>query len=97
MMGGITYRMVDPDRVRHLLAEGEFPPVVFGPDRERAARQVAALVTSLAPSRDEELVAALTDSPILERRIRAHRTGRQFLREAYDEYDLTTEPRGHGR
>lgn len=91
-------REVEPDQVRHLLARGEYPPVVYGPGREQAARQVAAIVAGLAPSADEELVAALTDSPILGRRIRAYRTGVRFLMEAYDEYGLAAGPkRSKGR
>lgn len=85
-MVATTYRMVGSDELRRTFAAGEFPPVVCGPDRERAARRVAAVVADLEPSRDEELVAALTDSPILQRRMRAWRTGRRFLRQAYGEY-----------
>lgn len=61
-------RSAGPDQVRRLLADGQYPPVVYWPGRERAARQVAAVVADLAPSPDEELAAGLTPSPILERR-----------------------------
>ena len=79
------------------LANGERPEQVFGPDREKAARELARYLSGIRLDREERLHHALRNTYMLERRHRAYRAGVRFLHEAYYEYNLTTSPNGDVR
>lgn len=76
----------DREQVTAMLAAGDVPDQVFGPERERTAHALRRLVESLALSKDESMARALTHRPDLDRRYRAWVTGREHLRSAYYEH-----------
>lgn len=66
--------------------DAELLPVVFGPDRPAAARELAAILNGMRPTDDERLRAALGAGGA--GRIYAYDRAVAFLRSAYGEYGL---------
>lgn len=79
------------------LADGDRPQQVFGPDREKAARELARYLFGIRLDGTEVWLHALRPTRQLERRYHAYRAGVRFLHEAYYEYNLVTGPGGDVR
>ena len=75
---------VDRRQVLAAFAEGHYVEQVFGPDRPFVAASLVAHVQGIMPSDADVIRNAYADED--DRRIRAYRNGREYLRTAYYGY-----------
>lgn len=78
----------DKTKALSLLAKGGQPDVVYGPDRQMAAQELAAYINGIKPTEDEEWAYALRPDARTVAKVKAYRNGRKFLESAYRGYNV---------